>query len=263
VAVSGSHLALQNAVMSPSGTVAFSWDSFNAVCNRRLCQDSNVVLHVSTLAPGATTWVDSGPLLGPDAGQHFGQLAADGLGDIGLLSLSGGNVVSLVNHGGANWGSPVIVASNSVIGFYPGAGYDNRSYKADLAGHAIFAGFGSSNLLAVDGNLTNNTWGTPTNISGSDQSPGYFDLAMSSLGSAIVVWEDTAPGNGSTYLWRAATRKGPTAAWDAPHTAGQGFAFVGPPDGVAINDAGQAVITFGGYTSDYLTRILYSNVYQP
>ena len=41
-------------------------------------------------------------------------------------------------------------------------------------------------VVAIDGNLATNTWGSPSTISGSDQYPGYFDFQMSSSGAASL-----------------------------------------------------------------------------
>lgn len=97
--VTGAHLSLASSLVAPDGSMAVAWESFNAVCGSRTCTTSNWVLHVSTRAAGAQSWIDSGPLLGPDSKQHFGQLAADGVGDLGVLAISGSNIVSLVRHG--------------------------------------------------------------------------------------------------------------------------------------------------------------------
>jgi hypothetical protein len=262
---SGVHLAFDGSVMAPDGSMAVAWESFNAVCGSRTCTTSNWVLHVSTHAAGAQNWVDSGALLGPDSKQHFGQLAADGVGDLGVLSLSGGNLVSLVRHG-SSWTGPAIVASTSTFQFYTGTGRDNRVFASDSAGHATVVGWGDihlSTLAAVDGNLTTNTWGTAKTISGSDQFPGYFDFTMSSSGAAIAFyWVNPNDGSGNT-IWRAATRAGAGKPWSSPATAGTSFDAGGTPEGVAINGAGQAVVVFHGYSSDFLTYIEYTNTYQP
>jgi hypothetical protein len=69
-------------------------------------------------------------------------------------------------------------------------------------------------------------------------------------------------GGGNT-LWRAATRPGAGQPWNAPTTAGTSFEGGGTPESVAINSAGQAAVVFHGYSSDFLTFILYTNTYQP
>jgi hypothetical protein len=113
----------------------------------------------------------------------------------------------------------------------------------------------------VDGNLTTNTWGAVKTISGADQSPGYFDFAMSSAGKAIAFY--AVSDVNSNYTWRAVTRSGPTAAWSAPTTVGTSFEGGGVPEGVAINAAGQAAVMFHGLTSDFLTNLEYTNTFQP
>jgi hypothetical protein len=258
----GVHLAFDGSVMVPDGSMAVAWESFDSVCGERVCKTSNWVLHVSTRAAGAQSWVDSGALLGPGATQHFVQLAADGAGDLGLVGLAGGNIVSRVRHGGS-WSTTAVVASTSAVGFYTGTGHDNRVFASDSAGHATLVSWntGLTSIVAVDGNLTTNTWGAVTAISGPDQNPNYFDYAMSSTGTAIVFW--SIAGNGGNTIWRAATRSGPGVAWNAPATAGTSYEGGGVPDSVAVNDAGEAAVVFHGYSSDFLTFFQYTNVYHP
>jgi hypothetical protein len=260
----GAHLNFDGTVLAPDGSMAVAWESFDAVCGTRVCKTSNWVLHVSSRAAGASSWIDSGALLGHDATQHFGQLAADQVGDLGVISISGANLVSLVRHGGSVWTSPSVVASTSAVGFYTGTGRDNRVYASDFAGHATLVSWNTalSSLVAVDGNLTNNTWGKVTTISGADQFPNYFDFAMSETGTAIAFWS-ISPVSGGNTIWRAATRKGPGIAWNAPATVGTSFQGGGVPESVAVNGVGQAVVVYHGYSSDFLTYIEYTNSYQP
>ena len=262
----GTYVALDGSVLAPDGTMAVAWESYTSVCGSRTCKTSNWVMHVSTHAPGASSWVDSGTLLGPDTARHFGQLAADNVGDIGVASISGTNVVSIVRHG-TTWNkTPAIVAPLSSLEFYTGTGRDNRVFASDSAGHATIVSWGNaqlSNLVAVDGNLTTNTWGQTMVISGPDQNPNYFYFTMSSSGASIAFWSIT-PFNGSgNTLWRAATRPGTGQAWNPVATAGTSFEGGGTPEGVAINSAGEAAVVFHGYSSDFLTFILYTNTYHP
>ena len=259
------HLSFDGAIVAPDGTMAVAWESFNSTCGSRTCKTSNWVLHVSTRAPGAQNWVDSGALLGPDASQHFGQLAADAVEDIGVISISGSNVVSLVRHS-SGWTGAAVIAPLSSLQFYTGTGRDNRVYASDSSGHATVVSWGNpqlTNLVAVDGNLATNTWGPVTTISGSDQYPGYFDFAMSSSGAAIAFyWVNPNDGSGNT-IWRAATRPGAGKPWNAPSTAGTSFDAGGTPESVAINSAGEAAVVFHGYSADFLTYILYTNTLKP
>ncbi len=203
--------------------------------------------------------------MGPDTTQHFAQLAGDSAGDLGVIALQAGNVVSKVRHGSA-WSSTVIVVSNSGFQYYTGTGRDNRIFFSDSAGHATLVGWGDihlDSLAGIDGNLTNNTWGSPTTISGSDQFPNYFDFAMSSSGTAIVSYSLVDLTGTGTTTWRAITRPGAGKPWNAPATTGTSFEGGGTPDGVAVNAAGQAAVVFHGLSSDYLTNILYTNTYKP
>lgn len=257
------HLAFDGAIVAPDGSMSVAWESFNSTCGSRTCTTSNWVLHVSTLTAGAQNWVDSGPLLGPDSTQHFTQLAADTLGDLGAISIRSGNVVSIVRHG-STWTGPVIVASTSTFQYYTGTGRDNRIFASDSAGHATLVGWGDIHLLtmaAIDGNLTTNSWGSPATISGPDQYPGYFDFAVSSSGAAIVFYP--LPLQTGNTPWRAITRPGAGKPWNPPVTAGTSFEGGGTPESVTVNAAGQAAVVFHGYSSDYTTYIQYTNSYQP
>ena len=257
------HLAFDGAIVASDGSMAVAWESFDSTCGSRTCKTSNWVLHLSTLAAGAQGWVDSGPLLGPDTTQHFGQLAADGVGDLGVIALRAGNVVSVVRHGSA-WSSVVVVVPDTGFQFYTGTGRENRIFASDSAGHATLVGWGDihlSTLVAIDGNLATNTWGSPSVISGSDQYPGYFDFAMNASGAAIVFYP--LPLQTSNTPWRAITRPGAGQKWNAPATAGNSFDAGGTPDSVTINGAGQAAVVFHGYSADYTTQLLYTNTYKP
>jgi len=258
---SGTHLNLDGALLAPNGTMAVAWESFDSVCGSRTCKTSNWVLHVSTRAASGS-WVDSGALLGASATQHFGQLAGDTAGDLGVASTSGGNLVSLVRHG-STWTGPTTIASSSTIGFNSGVVTQNRVYASDSAGHASFVNWnaGLTSLVAVDGNLVTNTWGTVQTISGADQDPGYFDFTMSASGKAIAFYGLTDANSNTT--WRAVTRSGPGVAWNAPATAGTSFEGGGVPESVAVNSAGQAAVLFHGLSADFLTNIEYTNTFQP
>jgi hypothetical protein len=183
-----------------------------------------------------------------------------------VISISGGNVVSLVRHDNGVWTSPVVVASTSSLGLdlshTLNEPADNRTFACDAAGDATVVGWGNvqnSNLVAVNGSLQNNTWGSPTVISGSDQNPGYFRLAVSSAGQAIVAYPLTLSSN----ITRAVVRPGPTSAWGAPATIGNANDSSALPLTVAINSSGQAAVAFSAYTSDFTSFINYVNTYIP
>jgi hypothetical protein len=261
---SGTYVKLDGSVVAPNGTIAVSWESYTSVCGSRTCKTSNWTLHVSTLTLGAQTWVDSGPILGPSSAQQFGQLAADGVGDIGVISISGTNVVSVVRHSTTS-SAPAVVAPLSSIGYYTGTGRDNRIYASDSAGHATLVGWntGLTSLVSVDGNLTSNTWGTVTTISGQDQDPGYFYFTKNQAGPAIAFWGITPVNGGGNTIWRAVTRSAAGQPWSMPATVGTTFEGGGNPENITINGAGRAAVVYHGYSSNYLTYILYTNTYQP
>jgi hypothetical protein len=259
---SGTYVTIDGSAVAPDGTLAVAWESYGSVCGSRVCKTSNWDLHVSTLAPGATTWTDSGILLGPSTTRHFGALAADALGNLGLATTSSGNVASLVRHAGT-WTGAVTVAPLTSIGFSAQTTY-NRIFGCDTNGHATFVGWNStlSCIMAVDGNLVTNTWGAVACVSGSDPLMYYFDFGMSKGGPEIMFWstDDVNTGNA---IWSAIVRPSATAAWPAPLTLGTTFEGGGQPDNVAINAQGEAAVLFHGLTSDYLKNVLYTNTYHP
>jgi len=262
----GTFVTIDGEVTAPDGTTAVSWESYLASCGSRVCKTTNFVLHVSTLAPGSQSWVDSGPLLVGATSQNHGLLAADANGNLGVISLSAGNVVSLVRHHNGVWTSPVIVASGSSLGLdmshQPNEPADNRCFASDAVGHATVVGWGNvqaTNLVAVDGNLQTNTWSAIKVITGSDQFPNYFRLAVSSAGQAVVAYPLVLDSN----TIRAVVRPGAGQPWGAPATVGSANDAGGLPITLTINSAGQAAIAFTAYTSDFTSFINYVNTYQP
>ena len=262
----GTFVTVDGGVTAPDGTTAVSWESYTASCGSRTCKTTNWSQQVSTLAPGSQTWVDSGQLLFSATSQNHGLLAADGNGNIGMIALNGGNVVSLVRHSNHVWTSSVVVASTSSLGLdlshQPNEPADNRCFASDSAGDATVVGWGNvqnTNLVAVNGNLQTNTWGAVTVITGSDQDPNYYRLAVSSAGQAIVAYPLVLDQNTT----RAVVRPAPTSAWGAPATVGVANDSSGLPITVAINSSGQAAVAFSAYTSDFTSFINYVNTYIP
>jgi hypothetical protein len=259
-------VTIDGGVTAPDGTTAVAWESYTASCGSRVCKTTNFVLHVSTLAAGSHTWVDSGALLTSASSQNHGLLAADGNHNIGLISINGGNVVSLVRHSSGAWTSAVTVASASSLlldlSHQPNEPADNRCFGSDAAGHATVVGWGnnqSTNLVAVNGNLQTNTWGASSVITGSDQFPNYYRLAVSSAGQAVVAYALQLDQN----TIRAEVRPGSTSAWGAPATVGSGNDVSALAITVGINSSGQAAVAFSAYTSDFTSFINYVNTFVP
>ena len=262
----GTFVTIDGGVTAPDGTTAVAWESYQASCGSRVCKTTNFSLHVSTLAPGSNAWVDSGQLLFSASSQNHGLLAADGNHNIGLISINGGNVVSLVRHSSGAWTSAVTVASATALlldlSHQPNEPADNRCFGSDGAGNATVVGWGnnqSTNLVAVSGNLQTNTWGASNVITGSDQFPNYYRLAVSSAGQAVVAYPLQLDSN----TLRAVVRPGPTSAWGAPATVGSANDLSALAITVGINASGQAAVAFSAYTSDFTSFINYVNTYKP
>jgi hypothetical protein len=262
----GTFVTIDGGVTAPDGTTAVAWESYQASCGSRVCKTTNFSLHVSTLAPGSHTWVDSGQLLFSASSQNHGLLAADSNHNLGLISINGGNVVSLVRHSSGVWTSPVTVASSAALlldlSHQPNEPADNRCFGSDSAGDATVVGWGnnqSTNLVAVSGNLQTNTWGASNVITGSDQFPNYYRLAVSSAGQALVAYPLQLDQN----TIRGIVRPGPTSSWGAPATVGTGNDVSALALTVGINSSGQAAVAFSAYTSDFTSFINYVNTFKP
>jgi hypothetical protein len=258
----GTYVTIDGATVTPDGTFAVAWESYASVCGERTCKTSNWTLHVSTVASGASTWNDSGALLGPDTTRHFGQLAGDTLGDLALVTTRNGSLQSLVRHANG-WSGAVTIAPLTSIGFSYSTLYD-RILGCDNAGNATFVGWNPtlSSIMAVDGNLATNTWGAVTGVSGADPLMYYFDFGMSKGGPEVVFWSSDDVNTGNA-IWRAVVRPSATAPWPAPRQVGTTFEGGGQPDAVSVNAQGEALVLFHGLTPDYLTTLLYTNSYRP
>ena len=174
--------------------------------------------------------------------------------------------MSLVRHSSGVWTSPVTVASSSSLlldlSHQPNEPADNRCFGSDSAGDATVVGWGNNqttNLVAVSGNLQTNTWGAVKVIAGSDQSPNYYRLAVSSAGQAIVAYALQLDQN----TIRGIVRPGPTSAWGSPATVGTGNDVSALAITVGINSAGPAAVAFSAYTSDFTSFINYVNTFVP
>jgi hypothetical protein len=236
--VTGAHLSLASSLVAPDGSMAVAWKSFSAVCGSPTCTTSNWVLHVSTRAAGAQSWIDSGPLLGPDSKQQLratrrrrGRRSGRAHDFRKQYRATGSGMAAT---GRRHWLSPGLQRSASLLVSAIPPDRDLGRFRLPRQ-HNSGCGRRSHKQYL----------GQPASISGWDQNPNYFRLAMSAQGTAIV-FDSLLNFNGSNTIWRAATRKGPGVAWNPPATTSTSFDGGGMPESVAINGCGQAAVVFHG-----------------
>jgi hypothetical protein len=80
IVASGAHVSADHAGIAENGAVVVTWESYNSVCKKYGCAVSSFVLHASRQNAGTVSWVDSGPLLGPDRALHAARVALDSAG---------------------------------------------------------------------------------------------------------------------------------------------------------------------------------------
>lgn len=165
VVASGPHLIVDHAGIGESGDVIVTWETYNAVCHRYGCSQTSYVLHASRQNAASGAWVDSGSLLGPDITAHKSLVAMDSAGGAILLALSSSGAyisATQANSGGA-W-SPFTTAVN------PQGSVIISDLASDDAGQVTLVyesiGFSSSQVLAVNSSISNNTWSSPVVLSG-------------------------------------------------------------------------------------------------
>lgn len=252
---SGAYVSADHAGIGTNGAVIVTWETYHAVC-RRYCVLSNFVLHASRQNAGTGTWVDSGPLLGPDGASHDARVALDSTGGAMLVgrSASGAYISTTQGISGGAW-SPFKTVVDP----------QGRSITTDLASDNAgqvtlvyeFIGFSTSQALAVSGSISNNAWSSAMIVSGSDTSLGSVYFALAPSGMALVVWVTS----GATPEIHAVIRPTATGSWGSPITVsgpGSGIA----PEGAAVSSSGNAVVIYSGYDAGSV-HTEYATNYQP
>ena len=197
----------------------------------------------------------------------------------GAYNISSNAVVARSRPAGGPWGAPQIIASGqqeqpdagsvgahgaAVIGSGPvwsgpvtispatqrfGS---SSALKTDDAGDAtfVYSGQDSRQVFAVRGALATQSWSAPNLALSTPQQNSVVLLDVASNGNAIVA---VTPSNANV---QATTRTGPNCPWSAlaviPGATIYGVSVIG----VAINPAGQAVLT---WTIGGINWSLYAN----
>jgi hypothetical protein len=251
---SGVYVSADHAGIGSNGAVIVTWETYHAVC-KSYCVLSSFVLHASRQNAATGTWVDSGPLLGPDGASHDARAALDSAGGAMLVARSASGAYTSATQGisGGAW-SPFKTVVN------PG-----NSSTTDLASDDVgqvtlvyeFIGFSTSRAVAVSGSISNNAWSPPVIVSGSDTSLGSVYFALAPSGMALAVWVTSS----ATPEIHAVVRATATGSWGSPVTVSGPGTGIGP-EAAAVSSSGNAVVIYSGYNAA-AEHTEYATNYQP
>jgi len=236
------YVSADHAGIGANGAVVVTWETYHAVC-KKYCVLSSFVLHASRQNAYTGTWVDSGPLLGPDGASHDARVALDSTGGAMLVARSSGAYTSATqSFSGGAW-SPFKTVVN------PQGSSITTDLASDDAGQVTlvyeFIGFSTSQALAVSGSISNNAWSPPVIVSGSDTSLGSVYFALAPSGAALAVWVTSS----ATPEIHAVIRATATGTWGSPVTVSRsGSSGIGP-EAAAVNSLGEAIVIYSGYNA--------------
>jgi hypothetical protein len=253
---SGAHLVADHASIGALGEVIVTWEIYNAVCSRYGCALSSYVLHASRQNTGTGVWVDSGALLGPDRAAHSARVALDSAGGAILLALGSSGVYTSATQGnsGGAWGpfkTAVSPQGSTIISdmVSDDAGQVTLVYESIV--------YPTSQALAVNGSINNNTWSTPVVLSGADSSVGQVYFALAPSGAALAIWLSSS----GTPAIRAATRATATGTWGTPVSISGPGTYISP-EAAAVESSGNAIVIYSGYDAAGV-HTEYATNYQP
>jgi hypothetical protein len=150
-----------------------------------------------------------------------------------------GTVVSIKQSGpSAGWSQPVTVYSSPSM-LLTGLGID-------LAGHATVAllDIRGSKVIAIDGSIVSNSWGSPTPVSGGDPLPSQVVFAIGANGAGVLAWASGSPNP----LIRLSVRRSSGATWSAPSTISPAGVQSAAPEAAAVNASGKGIVIFSAYS---------------
>jgi hypothetical protein len=253
---SGAHLITDHASIGAFGEVMVTWETYNAVCHRYGCALSSYALHASRQNTGTGVWVDSGSLLGPDGDPHDARVALDSAGGAILLALSSSGVYTSATQGnsGGAW-SPFKTALS------PQGSTIISDLASDDAGQVTLVYesivYPTSQALAVNGSISNNTWSSPVVLSGADSSVGQVYFALAPSGTALAIWLSSS----GTPVIHAATRATASGTWSTPVGISGSGTYISP-EAAAVESSGNAVVIYSGYDAASV-HTEYATNYQP
>ncbi|HEX3742642.1 MAG TPA: hypothetical protein VHW09_01875 [Bryobacteraceae bacterium] len=241
---SGAHVLADHAAIGTNGAVIVTWESFTSTCGKYGCAVSSYVLHASRQNPNAGFWTDSGPLMGPDRAAHDGRVALDAAGGAALVAVNSGGAYASATQGNAGgvWSTFKNVAAPQGLTITTGLASDDAGQVTLMY---EFIGYPTSQLFAVNGSVSTNTWSSPVVISGSDTSVGQIYFAVSPGGAAAAIWLNSS----GTPAVRAILRATGAGTWSSPVTvSGPGSEI--SPEATAVNSSGSAVVIYSGYDAN-------------
>jgi hypothetical protein len=249
------HVVADHAGIAANGVLIVTWESYNAVC-KKYCVLSSYVLHASRQNAGAGTWVDSGPLLGPDRASHAARVALDSTGEALLEALSSSDTFISATQGssGGAWSS-----FNTIVN--PQTSTIVTDMASDDAGRVMLVyesiSFPTSQALAVSGSISNNMWSAPIVLSGSDTNVSQVYFALAPSGAALTVWLSSS----GTPAIHVITRANAMGSWRGPITvSGPGTSI--SPEAAAVDSSGNAIVIYSGYNATAV-HTEYATNYQP
>jgi hypothetical protein len=253
---SAEHVAADHAAIGTNGAVIVTWETYNATCTKYGCSLSAFDLHASRQNPNTGVWADSGSLLGPDKVTHDARVALDFAGGAALVALNSAGAYASATQGNAGgaWSAFKTIASPQGLTITTGLASDD-------AGRVMlvyeFITFSTSQAFAVNGSIGNNTWSSPTVISGSDTSIGQIYFAVSPGGAAVAIWLNSS----GTPAVRAVVRATGAATWSSPVTVSEPGSEISP-EAAAVNSSGSAIVVYSGYDTNNV-HTEYATNYRP
>jgi hypothetical protein len=253
---SGAHLTVDHAGIGDSGEVIVTWETYNAVCHKYGCAQSSYVLHASRQNTGTEVWVDSGALLGPDLDAHDARVALDSGGGAILLALSSSGLYTSGTQGnsGGAWSTFKTALSPQGSTIISDLASDDTG-QVTLVYESIT--YPTSQALAINGSITNNTWSSPVVLSGTDTSVGQVYFAQASNGASLAIWLSSS----ETPAIRAVTRATATGAWSTPVNLSGPGSYISP-EAAAVEPSGNAIVVYSGYNAASV-HTEYATNYQP
>jgi len=239
-------------VISVTGDIVVSWESYDLVHMGRRFVRTNFVLHAARLSSGTSNWRDSGVLAGPDRYSHRGLLAIDDHARAGLISSVDLNYTVRTQAPGQAWAAPVALPTTNYI----------AGFASDAAGDATaLATEGANNqVVALAGSLGGGAWTRQAVLSCNDRVTTYLALAVSPSGSAAVLWGYGDP-NASPVTITAATRPSAFAPWRPQRDLS--LTQAGSPESVAAAGVDHAAASWQDYDSSFTNSRVTASVHQP
>ena len=193
---------------------------------------------------------------GPIAHAHDARVALDSAGGAILVALSSSGVYTSATQGnsGGAW-SPFKTVVN------PQGSTIISDLASDDAGQVTLVYesivYPTSQVLAVSGSISNNTWSSPVVLSGADTSVGQVYFALAPSGAALAIWLSSS----GTPAIHAVTRATATGTWSTPVSVSGPGTYIAP-EAAAVESSGNAIVIYSGYdTASVHTE--YATNYQP